>query len=45
MFGKRDSYPEGYTGKQHDGWIAPLIKATDKGVNKKFAQYLDASSS
>ena len=44
MFGKRDSYPEGYDGKQHDGWIAPLIKATDKGVNKKFAQYLHASS-
>jgi len=45
MFGKRDSYPEGYTGKQSDGWIAPLIKATDKGVNKKFAQYLEASTS
>jgi len=44
MFGKRDSYPEGYKGKQVEGWIAPLIKATDKGVNKKFASYLEANA-
>lgn len=44
MFGKRDTYPEGYKGKQAEGWIAPLIKATDKGVNKKFASYLEANS-
>lgn len=44
MFGKRDAYPDGYTGKQHEGWIAPLIKVTEKGVNSKFAQYLEASS-
>ncbi|MDQ5957160.1 MAG: hypothetical protein QG614_135 [Patescibacteria group bacterium] len=44
MFGKRDSYPEGYIGKEREGWIAPLIKATDKGVNKKFVQYLETSS-
>ncbi len=44
MFGKHDSYPEGYSGKEREGWIAPLIKATDKGVNKKFAQYLSSST-